>query len=62
MRKSEKSAYFCHAFANNFFMGNYFKTFSAYFFALISTFFLTSNANPQKTAQKNGKSLFMNVS
>ena len=29
MSKSEKSAYFCHGFANNYFMGNFLKTFSS---------------------------------
>ncbi len=83
MSKSEKSAYFGHVFAKNFF-GAFFQTFfngfenqreilrflipilnfweKKFFFALSSTFFKTLIANAQETAQKNGKSFFMNVS
>ncbi len=30
MSKSEKSAYFCHIFANNFFMGGFLKLFNGF--------------------------------
>ncbi len=44
MSKSEKSAFFRHVFANNFFFGTFFKTFStdsksAWNFAFFDTFF-----------------------
>jgi hypothetical protein len=82
MSKSEKSAYFRHVFANNFFLcifsnlfrqiGNqreilrFFYTHIEFlkkeFFFLCLAFFKTLIANAQETAQKNGKSFFMNVS
>jgi hypothetical protein len=73
MSKSEKSAFFRHVFANNFFLVHFVKTFSTFFgtffdfvnkkfFYVILVLFWTLTANAQETAQKNGKSFFMNVS
>ena len=83
MSESEKSAFFRHVFANNFFFGTFFQNFFngfkisvkfcvfwhlfrflKFFFFLRSYqyFFRTLTAYAQETAQKNGKSFFMNVS
>ncbi len=81
MSKSEKSAFFRHVFANNFFLYIFsklfqrirnqreilrfltpFPIFQKIFFWSYKYFFRTLTANAQETAQKNGKSFFMNVS
>ncbi len=66
MSKSEKSAFFRHIFANNFFLLHFFKTFrfckKKFFFRPHLYFFRTLTVNAQETAQKNGKSFFINVS
>jgi hypothetical protein len=82
MIKSEKSAFFRHVFANNFFWYIFSKLFQRIrnqreilrflilfsifsqqiFFQVILVLFRTLTANAQETAQKNGKSFFMNVS
>ncbi len=68
MSKSEKSAFFPHIFANNYFWVHFFKTFSTdsksdtfvaffkqnFFFRSYLYFFQTLIANAQETAQKNG--------
>jgi hypothetical protein len=79
MSKSEKSAFFRHVFANNFFLYIFSKLFQRIrnqreilrfltpfsifvkIFFFYEYFFRTLTANAQETAQKNGKSFFMNV-
>ncbi len=81
MSKSEKSAFFRHVFANNFFLYIFSKLFQRIQnqrvilrflhlfqfkkkknFRSYQYIFRTLTANAQETAQKNGKSFFMNVS
>jgi hypothetical protein len=52
MSKSEKSAFFRHVFANNFFLVHFFKTFSTDSKLALNSAFFDNFFNAQETAQK----------